>query len=536
MNLDSFFKKTIKYEPYFFFILVILYTIPILSFQFFLTVDGPAHVYNSTLITELWNADSPVHHFLTFNETLTPNWLGHLLLSLLTTFLPSFIAEKIVLLIYVVGLPVGIRYLFNSIGIKNTYLIYFIFPFTYSYLFYFGFFNFNIGVVLFLFGIGLWIRKRKNITIGNFVKLSLMASLICLSHLFVFALFLMVIFFINLEDLVMLFRTNWNNRIELLKSFLFQFGCLPIGIIIVFLFLASDNPLMAPTEYLSFGDLFTSFKYIMPAKGINYTEYAPIVKPMLYVFAGLIFWIGIRNIISLFRKREILIANKTWLIICLTTLILGFLLPNRIGAAGFISARLILFFFVFLIIWLASQPMTDWIKAIVIITITVVNIIVINHNYNSQSYSNNFISELRSISHNIKDYSTVLPITYSDNPMYAHVSNYLGVEKPIILLENYEVALNQFPLVWNMDNLPSLKFGNMDPNECFSWPMPVASKNSQLIEYVCVINDRKITANDSCYKSLQSTLDIHYNLIDSTTNNRIKLYEVKLPLTKNKPH
>ncbi len=530
--IDSAIKKLARIEPRFFYFLVVINVIPLLSSQFFLTVDGPAHVYNSNLIVELfWNADSPLLNYFKFNDTLAPNWTGHLILSTLITFLPGFIAEKFVLLFYVVGLPLSARYLFKSLGINNRYIIYLIFPFTYSYLFYYGFFNFNIGVVLFLYGIGLWVKSRKQRTISNFFKLSLISGFICLSHLFVFALFLLTIFILNLEDLILFFKGDKNDRIELIKTYLFQLICLPLGIAVMVLFLFSDSPFEATTSYLSLKDLFISLKYIMPAKGVNYNEYGSIVKPLLYVFTGLILWNVATNIYLLISKRKIFINHKTWLLILLSTFFLIFLLPDRIGAGGFISARLLLFFFIFLIIWLAAQPAPNWIKTIVFITANIVNVLVIFHNYNAQSDNNQISGDMIAITRHIEDYSVILPITYSENFMLTHISNYAGAEKPLIILENYEASANQFPLTWNLKSIPSLKFGNKGPNNCISWPTPTMSKIDQAIDYVCVIADKTTKKDDPCYKQIQNILDSHYNLVASTSENRIKLYKIILPLT-----
>jgi len=210
-------------EPYFFYVLVFLFTIPVFSNKFFLTVDGPAHLYNSNLIIELFqNGDNLLNKFFNFNNTITPNWSGHFLMSLIIYFFPSFIAEKVVILFYIIGLPLSIRYLFNKLKINNRYLIYLIFPFIYSYLFYYGFYNFNIGQVLFFFGIGLWIELRKNRSLSSFLKLFFISSLICLSHLFVFGLFVMVISILNISEVILFIKSSKEVRIKLIKNFLFK--------------------------------------------------------------------------------------------------------------------------------------------------------------------------------------------------------------------------------------------------------------------------------------------------------------------------
>ncbi|MBK8416653.1 MAG: hypothetical protein IPL22_20360 [Bacteroidetes bacterium] len=44
----------------------------------FLTVDGPAHLYNATIIREMLTGDQSLYAlFFKFNEQLVPNWSGH---------------------------------------------------------------------------------------------------------------------------------------------------------------------------------------------------------------------------------------------------------------------------------------------------------------------------------------------------------------------------------------------------------------------------------------------------------------------------
>src|SRR6185437_14298022 len=108
-----------KLEPYYFYLFLLINLLPVVCFKFFPTVDGPAHLYNSRIIVELVeNSNSPIHQFINFNSNLTSNCLGHYLLSFFLIFLPGFVAEKIILIFYLVGLPLSIRHLFKIIGIK----------------------------------------------------------------------------------------------------------------------------------------------------------------------------------------------------------------------------------------------------------------------------------------------------------------------------------------------------------------------------------------------------------------------------------
>lgn len=48
----------------------------------------------------------------------------------------------------------------------------------------------------------------------------------------------------------------------------------------------------------------------------------------------------------------------------------------------------------------------------------------------------------------ISDNPTVLPVNLSDNGLQPHFSNYLDIDKPMIILENYEANVPWFLLQW----------------------------------------------------------------------------------------
>lgn len=54
----------------------------------------------------------------------------------------------------------------------------------------------------------------------------------------------------------------------------------------------------------------------------------------------------------------------------------------------------------------------------------------------------------------IRENSIVLTINFSDNWLEIHFSNYLGVEEPMVILENYEASVSWFPILWNKQNFP----------------------------------------------------------------------------------
>lgn len=528
----SFIKEKIilleKFEPIYFYLFLLVNLIPVFSHQFFPTVDGPAHLYNSKMLVDLLNnPNSPISTFLTFNSSINPNWTGHFLLSFFLFFLPAFVAEKIVLLIYLVGLPLSIRYVFKTTPIKNYYLLYAIFPFTYSYLFYYGFYNFNIALVFLFFGIGVWMKYHKQLTFSRVVLLTAITTMMCLSHLFVFAAFLIIILIYNFKDLDL---TGHNIKIDQksLKNYLFQFLSILIGLIIAIHFILSNHFARTPLLYLAFHDIFISLKYVMPAKGVNYDGYSQLTRILLYVFATLFAYLTIVTSHDLWKYKRLVLTNKIWFFICSIVLLLIFTLPDYIGPSiGLVSARLMLLFFILLIIGLAAQNVALWLKAILFVTINFVNYSILIHNHRSVEEGCQLAKEINAASRYIEPYSTVLPITHSSNFLHGHISNYLGADKPMIILENYEAFLDHFPLKWNYEKIPKLLVGNLRSDDsCIHW-IQARDTTHRIIDYVCMITEKDKAIINSCENEINRELETNYDLLYTCESGRIKVYKKK---------
>ncbi len=516
-------------EKYYFYFFLALNLVPVFCFRFFPTIDGPAHLYNSALIVELLtNSESLINDFLAFNNSINPNWSGHFLLALFSSILPAFVAEKIILLIYLIGFPLSIRYLFQVLNIRRKFLIYLIFPFTYSYLFYYGFYNFNIGVVFMFWGIAMALKYKENFTRARVIKLLLVSTLICFSHLFVFAVFLMVLFFLNADSVMLLLNINKEVKRRGRKRILALLIALLPGLIITFNFLLGNDSLHSDSVYLPFSDLVASLKYIMPAKGIAYEGYGLFNRVLLYLFVALIISVGISVAYQRFKHKTWTIKNYAWLSILITTGVLIFVLPDYKGIAiGFISSRLMFFFFIFLIIWLASQEISKWVLVGVFIGINLVNFGILNHNRIAIANQCELAEEINATAEFIEPNSTVLPVTYSDNVLHAHISNYLGAEKPLIILENYEASLDHFPLRWNVDQMPELTVGDtVFRCYCFPW-LPQGTQAIQTIDYVFVLTDNGKSVDDSCNTSVKLMMETCYDKVETGSSARIALYKLK---------
>ncbi len=81
-----------RYVPFLFWAMLLAGTIPLLVFRHFVTLDGPAHLYNAQLIREIWfGGHSLVNDLFRVNDFPVPNWSGHLIMALLNLLLPAYL-------------------------------------------------------------------------------------------------------------------------------------------------------------------------------------------------------------------------------------------------------------------------------------------------------------------------------------------------------------------------------------------------------------------------------------------------------------
>lgn len=528
-------------EKYFFLVVIGINLVPVLSGKFFPTLDGAAHLYNSQLINSLLIDDgATLGMFFGINEEPVPNWTGHIILSLFNSFLPSFIAEKILLLFYLIGLPLAFRRLIDAISPNHKLVSYLVFPFTYSAVLYLGFYNFSIAIVFLFVTLNYWIRlENKTISFKNCLTLFTLITLTYFSHIFVFGILVFLIgLYICYEGIVQLITDFKKVKLILINS-LRSSGLLLISSLLpllLFYLYFSTRSNSGESIYLDPSLLVEWIKEVRPTIALNETiekVYTKKIFLALLVLTIIALFLRIYRVVSAQKStanfRTIIKTglNRTdfWLLASVVMLLLYFYLPDSNGSAGYVSVRLVLLFFLFYILWLSSQKFPIWI-GILSIGIALYCSFGLNHYYLSATKSLTIVAQdCINASKYIKPNTVVLPLNYSDNWLHGHFSNYLGVDKPIVILENYESDTGYFPIIWKDASIPRTLLGNTSQTElsCLKWKSNDLNP-SHVIDYVFILGNND-TKTDSCSQSIQVILDISYRLV--YRSDHCKLYELK---------
>lgn len=532
-KINSRISQVKRFDTWYFYSFIAINTLPVILYKFFPTVDGPAHLHNSFLYSEMvFSGNEFLRGFFTVNF-ICPNWLDHLMLGILLVFFPAFIAEKILILAYIIGFPVSFRFFFNSITSDNVYLVYFIFPFTYSFMFMYGFYNFHLALIFLFCFLALWntFMLKDGVTVFEALILMILATLVGFSHLFVFAVLILVVFFMNLPLVKVFFKGDKIKKNSLVRTLLYQTLALLPGIILLFIYMLSTPLTDHPYNPANLNELFTSIKTIQPAKAMNYGKEDIFTKWIFISFVVIFLFFFVNQIRYYYQKARnkaftaaINQMNK-WLLISAVFLLCIVIFPENMSGGGFISSRFLILFFLFLIIGFTSVKLPIFLKVLIFVIINYVSIALLKIYIEKTREHSHVAEEVWAASDVIKENTTVFPLTFTDNWLYPSISNYLGVDKPIVVLKNYEASQNYFPLKWNWDKLPDLRIGGiLGNNDCYAWPVGLSNLPRQ-IDYVFLFFDNEKEKTDTCFLKVNLVLENFYTREYSGDKGKVEIYK-----------
>lgn len=517
---------------------VALHLFPILGGVFFPSLDGPAHLYNSRILIELGSeTNAALGKFYTVNDFFLPNWIGHIFLGLLLLLLPDLMVEKMFIFIYVVAFSYSFRYVCAQISPYSHISSYLCFPLIYSFFIFLGFFNFLIGVIFLLVSIGFTLRHLHVFHRPAKVITYLILVLLCYySHLFVYIFFCLLISLLigllSLKNIIGRTHIESNNRVAFsTMALMFFITSIPL---ILYMFHSADIIAAGSESFISSKELRDWVLNVRPIIALNFGEEEFYTRVYFLILFGM-FVIGIRNFsLGLDRRnlRSLAAVNSRFvksatdnflLVLSFITLFLAFILPDSNQMAGYVSVRILFLFFVCMALWLSKFSFSTVGSLAILFSIALISVN-LNLYYADEQKKHSEVAELiHEIAEHIEPNSTVLPLNQSNNWFFGHFSNYLGLSKPMIILENYEAHTGYFPLRWNTVNMPNLTLGHVEQQSlpCVSW-ISNTQNPMQMIDYVIVIG--QIDTTDSCMKDIVQILESDY--IKVLQNSEATLYSM----------
>jgi len=526
-------------ETVLFWLLIGLMLFPIWSNTYFLTGDGPCHLYNSKVLLDfITGTDVDFYsEYYVLNRNTEPNWFSHLSLAFLLTFLTDRMAEKVFLTVYVLLFGLLIRGIIRLINKQNTFLILLGLPFIFHHMFQMGFFNYSYGFAFCFLGIWFWLKCHQYMTWPR----------------------LMVFAFINL-------LTYFTHPIGFLLSGL-MIGSMAMGKLVVPLLGGSDAKNATRSDTLrSFGNIILGFlpgillmmEYLM-RKGlhpkpnpdsakylyhelIELTSLINLHENEKYAAMALSILFGTLVLTALIGK----IRNRIWSMYdglfgaFLLMVLLYFIQPGALAGAGILSKRLQFIPYLVVFLWLAHIPYNHQQKRVT--TVVGISIIIMFSvlRIPIHRFASDAVEEYVSANTVIPSRSTVLPLSFSHNGktpagdrisqkvwLFMHAFDYSGTDKPLVLFGNYEANTGYFPIIWKTDKNPYTylsKGGGLEHQPPGVGIMNYESSTKSRIDYVvtwCL--DEQFMEHPNTLELLKE-LTANYELIFTSKHQLTRVY------------
>tara|TARA_B110000483_G_C18157641_1_gene528030 strand:+ start:101 stop:1681 length:1581 start_codon:yes stop_codon:yes gene_type:complete len=506
---------------------LLLFNIVLLCFtKFYPSMDGAAHLYNSKILLELVKGNPILSEFYTINKLPIPNWTGHFILLLFQSVLPAWIAEKILLILYVAGMAVSFRYLIKVLNPENTSLSILIFPFIYSFLFHLGFYNFSISFIFFFTSLGFWLQNNTSTKPYFFITLFLLFILTYFTNLLIFGFLGITIGFYILYFSYKEYINNKDFQISI-KFALKKLGLLLLvslpGLIFLLIFFA-NNQFFPSNQSYSIKELLKWINDVRPFIVYDYPDEKIITEQYFHVLLIMLAFSFIRSVNQSASKKLLIEKVNIIAIPLILTILLLFITPNGTGA-GMMSDRYCLMLFIFGLILIVSRPSRIKINTIVILIFVVLHIgLLFKHLNGTIKKLDKAAIAINNTEKYISENDIVLPINLSDNWLEPHFSNYLGINKPVIILENYEASVGWFPVKWNSETMPKILLTDKESICGIHWPSNAKSSKNKQIDFVLLYGNQE-KFNDSKWQELRDILSTNFKVKYNSSDNYVLLYE-----------
>jgi len=494
----------------------VLNTIPVVFNTFFLSLDGPSHLYNSNLIAELIKGNAVVSNYFSFNTLHLTNWSGHLILALFNLVAPAWLAQKVFLILLVIFFPLSFAFLVNKLNYKSRYLSFIIFPFTYGSFFFLGFYNFLLAIIFFFFWLALIYKESRSYSPTEKALIFVLFVLMECSHVFMLIIAL-AIFIVYLTLPVI-----QKNKFHLLDTFkeigkpLLTYLILSSGGLILFLyyyFNATGQIVEKPDVPELWSKIFSTIYNISPVLSLGEVKDHLKLTHILFILLILTtIFLLIRKQSPEKQKNRNFIFFSTIITLCLYVLTMAFF-----DQGLYIQARCLFLFFLLWLTWIALQKVPKLIQIILVIFSLSVSYVFIDYyqkNLPPLSLRCYFIYDTGL---KIEKNARVYCINFSGHWLESHQLSYLGAENSIILYDNYECFQDYFPLKWKNPELISKLKNDFDSGS-------YSETVSENVDYVAILDEPEQKERGAVNKSLVLTKE-HFSKILGSEDNRLAIYK-----------
>lgn len=524
--------------------LIAIHLVAVWAFAYFPTRDGPSHVYNANLLREFDDFSVYRQYFL-LNLHPDPTWFCHTVLAGLMSVFPPLVAEKVLISLYVILLPLCVRYALKPLRPGAEFLALLAVPFTFNYLLHMGFYSWVLSLPMTFLLLGYWFRNADRWTVKSTVVLALLSMLLYLSHIVSLVMVYTAIGVLLLAAIALDLRAArqrepleprmvWKVvQARTWKPFL---AFVPTVLLVAIFLLPRETRVV---------EIANPFSRLAHAAGItsliSYNQWEAVFTIALAcVFAALAVYFLRRKIVqrSFERRDLLLLIFPVWLAIYATAP--ETVVVSETGGQGgwYMRDRLSLFPYFALLLWFGAQIYTPAQKKKVQFAAVFATVgLLVLHMFSYRGINRQYAEYLSGM-HLIEPNSTLLPVhtayrgygtddgglTFRADP-FRHLSGYIAARRHVVSFDNYETQMGYFPALFRSEVDPYEHLGRTTEDETPAVNLRnYAKRTGGRVDYVLVWLGRKRNQQHDNTVALYDQLQHDYELVFTSPNQLMELF------------
>jgi len=522
--------------------------LPIWLFTYFPSQDGPAHLNSVAVLMALEGGQGGgvLEAFYTAQWRVSTNQLGFLLLQGLGSFLPLLVAEKVLLSLYAVGLPLAtltaIRW-----ARGNPYAALLSFPLVFTLPLYMGFYNFCLSLPLFVLCVGLYFAFSLRPSWGRGVALSLLLVVLYLTHVVTAASAVVVIVVAVLARIV-----GEKDRREVRRQGAALLTLLPSGLFIAtfLLFFRQYSARPAAPEVTVSNQVARFLSGFVERIGNVLSPYEKIIYLLdgfsaadrLYTvpYFGLLFLLSLSALVQLV-KAGTLRCYLPHLVAALCFIVLLAVVPERYGSLGWLPGRFLPVTCLVLIVGVSVTlshtvvSRTMW-RFAAVVTLLIVGISTF-YRLPVHRQLNAAIGDYVAATASVPPDAVVLPLQLASRYQHeglkpllrsakfnalAHAAGYATLDAPFVNLRNFEPARPYFPLQYTATKDPRIYLSPDEQPSRYGMPpfhldLSAYAEHAKPVDYVLVWGNPDLARDAPGVADLYAQLADGYVLVEPDT-------------------
>lgn len=503
--------------------------------QYFLTGDGPCHVANARIVHDIWAGNEHAvfwKQFIRIDYAPNPNWFTTACVALLMYVMDGVTAEKVFLSLYVLFFLRGYYLLMRQTGCPAPLWYLAVLPFVFTSVLFKGFYNFSFSMVFLIWGLYAWLsflHYKK----GHYVALFVLFVVLCFfTHLLSF-----VYVFIICGALVISFaatdaKNNW-------WRYFIRHEALLILVALPFLL-----PIRWFTDKEGGLALQLGFHGWRLVKLLQ-MEHMVCLKSKEYAWTtacgAVIALLMLGAIATIVRKRSWHRLDGFVLAFVIIALIYLLFPDDMFGRAMEMALRTQAVVSILLVLVISYRAGNGRVLNAAGVVLFLCFAALMARRGRCMFKASAAESELMSVLPYIAPHSVVLPLDFSPSGtddygdaiadriwLYSHAGQYIGVKKPVMVLDNYEANMGYFPTIWQARVNPYWALSKEEGIEAtppYAEIMKYTRNTGVSIGYIVLWGYQQVFLDNAHFRKLWIEINENYHVVYRSVHGRAILYE-----------